>query len=237
MLERDITNGKEYDSGQGTKLADLDHSIRVMLKHSYPNSKKDDFITYKHLSQYCMDFLGDIIERANEKNEAIKNQVTAVMPDNERPFNVEERLNQTTTFGQRVADSVARFGGSWTFIISFILLMAIWMAINLLHPFGLNFDPYPFVLLNLVLSTIAAVQAPLIMMSQNRAADYDRLQARNDFNVNKESELEIRLLHTKIDHMVQQDQTDLLEIQKLQTELLVSLSNQVTQLRQEMNQE
>ena len=99
------------------------------------------------------------------------------------------------------------------------------------------FDPYPFILLNLALSTIAAIQAPLIMMSQNRAADYDRLQARNDFNVNMESEREIRLLHTKIDHMVQQDQTDLLEIQKLQTELLVSLSNQVAQLRQEMNQE
>ena len=92
-------------------------------------------------------------------------------------------------------------------------------------------------MLNLALSTIAAIQAPLIMMSQNRAADYDRLQARNDFNVNMESEREIRLLHTKIDHMVQQDQTDLLEIQKLQTELLVSLSNQVIQLRQEINQE
>ena len=101
----------------------------------------------------------------------------------------------------------------------------------------MNFDPYPFILLNLALSTIAAIQAPLIMMSQNRAADYDRLQARNDFNVNMESEREIRLLHTKIDHMVQQDQTDLLEIQKLQTELLVSLSNQVSQLRQELNQE
>ena len=115
--------------------------------------------------------------------------------------------------------------------------MAIWMLINVLHPFGWIFDPYPFILLNLALSTIAAIQAPLIMMSQNRAADYDRLQARNDFNVNMESEREIRLLHTKIDHMVQQDQTDLLEIQKLQTELLVSLSNQVTQLRQELNQE
>ena len=115
--------------------------------------------------------------------------------------------------------------------------MAIWMLINVLHTFGWNFDPYPFILLNLALSTIAAIQAPLIMMSQNRAADYDRLQARNDFNVNMESEREIRLLHTKIDHMVQQDQTDLLEIQKLQTELLVSLSNQVSQLRQEINQE
>ena len=104
------------------------------------------------------------------------------------------------------------------------MMMAIWMLINVLHPFGWNFDPYPFILLNLALSMIAAIQAPLIMMRPKPAADYDRLQARNDFNVNMESEREIRLLYTKIDHMVQQDQTDLLEIQKLQTELLVSLS-------------
>ena len=237
MLKIDIIDGKEYEDGQGALIADLDHSIQQMLKTSYPESQMDDFITYKNLSQYCMDYLGQIIERANDKNEAIKQQVTGVMPESERPFNVEDRLTASYTFGQRVADSVARFGGSWTFIISFILMMAIWMLINVLHPFGLNFDPYPFILLNLALSTIAAIQAPLIMMSQNRAADYDRLQARNDFNVNMESEREIRLLHTKIDHMVQQDQTDLLEIQKLQTELLVSLSNQVAQLRQEMNQE
>lgn len=111
--------------------------------------------------------------------------------------------------------------------------MAIWMLINVFKPFGIQFDPYPFILLNLALSTIAAIQAPLIMMSQNRAADYDRLQARNDFNVNKTSEVEIRLLHEKIDHMVQQDQTELLEIQKLQTEMLVSLTNQLAQLKQE----
>ena len=91
-----------------------------------------------------MDYLGQIIERANDKNEAIKQQVTGVMPESERPFNVEDRLTASYTFGQRVADSVARFGGSWTFIISFILMMAIWMLINVLHPFGWNFDPLSF---------------------------------------------------------------------------------------------
>lgn len=175
MLKIDIIDGKEYEDGQGSLIADLDHSIQQMLKTSYPESQMDDFITYKNLSQYCMDYLGQIIERANDKNEAIKQQVTGVMPESERPFNVEDRLTASYTFGQRVADSVARFGGSWTFIISFILMMAIWMLINVLHPFGWNFDPYPFILLNLALSTIAAIQAPLIMMSQNRAADYDRL--------------------------------------------------------------
>ncbi|MGC4387798.1 DUF1003 domain-containing protein, partial [Streptococcus suis] len=102
------------------------------------------------------------------------------------------------TFGQKIADAVARFGGSWTFIICFVHLMIICMALNVIKPFGIVFDAYPFILLNLALSTIAAIQAPLIMMSQNRASDYDRLQARNDFLVNQKSEEEIRLLHEKL---------------------------------------
>ena len=114
MLKIDIIDGKEYEEGQGSLIADLDHSIQQMLKTSYPESQMDDFITYKNLSQYCMDYLGQIIDRANDKNEAIKQQVTAVMPESERPFNVEDRLTASYTFGQRVADSVARFGGSWT---------------------------------------------------------------------------------------------------------------------------
>lgn len=107
------------------------------------------------------------------------------------------------------------------------------MALNVIKPFGIDFDKYPFILLNLALSALAAIQAPLIMMSQNRASDYDRLQAKNDYNVNKVSEEGIRLLHTKLDHLVQQDQSDLLEIQKLQTEMLASLTKQLVSMQEE----
>ena len=160
------------------------------------------------------------------------------MPESERPFNVEDRLTASYTFGQRVADSVARFGGSWTFIISFILMMAIWMLINVLHPFGWNFDPYPFILLNLALSTIAAIQAPLIMMSQKTGqrimiACKREMTLTSIWSLNGKFVCCIR----KLTIWCSKDQTDLLEIQKLQTELLVSLSNQVSQLRQELNQE
>ena len=137
---------------------------------------------------------------------------------------VQEQLDSRITFGQKVADEVARFGGSWIFILSFIAFMGIWMGLNVVQPFGIAF------LLNLVLSTLAAVQAPLIMMSQNRASDYDRLQARNDYHVNKQSKEEIRLLHEKIDHLVQQDQSDLLTIQKLQTEMIMGVSQQVEKM-------
>ena len=99
MLKRDIIDGKEYDSVHGALIADLDHTIQTMLQLSYPDSQMDDFITYKNLSQYCMDYLSQIIDRANEKNEAIKQQVTAVLPMTEAPFNVEDRLTASYTFG------------------------------------------------------------------------------------------------------------------------------------------
>ena len=129
---------------------------------------------------------------------------------------IQEQLDSRITFGQKVADEVARFGGSWTFILSFVAFMAIWMGLNVVQPFGIAFDKYPFILLNLALSTLAAVQAPLIMMSQNRASDYDRLQARNDYHVNTQSKgKKIDFLHEKIHHLVQQDQSDLLTIPKI----------------------
>lgn len=232
MVCVDFIDQKVYSEAEGLFVSDLDLGIKGLIRARYPFALDSDFISYRNLSHYCMNYLDEIVQRANQKNEKIKYNVTTLMKEEEKPFNVEERLNKQATIGQRIADDVARFGGSWTFIIVFVSIMAIWMLVNIMKPFGIQFDPYPFILLNLALSTIAAIQAPLIMMSQNRAADYDRLQARNDFNVNKTSELEIRLLHEKIDHMVQQDQFELLEIQKLQTEMLVSLGNQLAQLKQ-----
>jgi uncharacterized membrane protein/uncharacterized membrane protein YeaQ/YmgE (transglycosylase-associated protein family) len=126
----------------------------------------------------------------------------------------EERM----TFGQRVADRVAQFGGSWTFIGSFLLAMVIWMIINgqLKRPF----DPYPFILLNLCLSCLAALQAPVIMMSQNRQALKDRLMATNDYEVNLRSELGIQTLHSHFDQLRERDWSDLVQMQKRQIELL-----------------
>ena len=173
------------------------------------------------LLDYRLVFLDEVISNANEKNEHVRETVHDVTKSLlYEDQDIQEQLDSRITFGQKVADEVARFGGSWTFILSFVAFMAIWMGLNVVQPFGIAFDKYPFILLNLALSTLAAVQAPLIMMSQNRASDYDRLQARNDYHVNTQSKEEIRLLHEKIDHLVQQDQSDLLTIQKLQTEMI-----------------
>ncbi len=142
-------------------------------------------------------------------------------------------LSKTLTFGQRVSDAVARFGGSWSFIFIFVGVLLGWMIINGLSLFGLHFDPYPFILLNLALSCIAAIQAPIIMMSQNRSADRDRLDAENDFHVNLKSEHELRILHAKLDHLTQNQLPHDLEIEKLQLQILGEVRTELTNLRNE----
>ncbi|NLH82582.1 MAG: DUF1003 domain-containing protein [Phyllobacteriaceae bacterium] len=128
------------------------------------------------------------------------------------------------SFGERAADAVASFGGSWTFIIVFAMVLIVWMAINVAMASG-AFDPYPFILLNLVLSCLAAVQAPIIMMSQKRQEAKDRLRSENDYRVNLKAELEIRHLHEKIDHLLSHQWQRLAEIQQMQIELIEDRTN------------
>jgi uncharacterized membrane protein len=122
---------------------------------------------------------------------------------------------------------VADFGGSWTFIISFLLFIVVWIAANVYILVNKGFDPYPFILLNLILSCIAALQAPVIMMSQNRQEEKDRNRAKKDYMINLKSELEIRMIHDKIDHMIMHQQQELIEIQKVQIEMMNDILNQI----------
>jgi uncharacterized membrane protein/uncharacterized membrane protein YeaQ/YmgE (transglycosylase-associated protein family) len=130
-------------------------------------------------------------------------------------------FEEQMTFGERVADLVAKFGGSWTFIGLFLLTMLVWMIIN--TELRTPFDPFPFILLNLVLSCVAALQAPVILMSQNRQEGKDRIRAEHDYVVNLKAELEIRLLHTKVDQLLTHQWQRLLEIQQLQVDLIEDL--------------
>lgn len=133
------------------------------------------------------------------------------------------RFSAQTTFGQRIADRVAAVGGSWPFVLGFFVVLLAWIAVN---SFGLQhraFDPYPYILLNLLLSCLAAVQAPIIMMAQNRVAARDRMQADHDFQINLKAELEISSLHEKIDHLLHSQWQEMVEIQEMQIELLEEL--------------
>ena len=131
------------------------------------------------------------------------------------------------TKGQKIADHVASFGGSWKFIIGFGVFILFWIVLNVFWLMNRSFDPYPFILLNLILSCLAAIQAPVIMMSQNRQEDKDRKRSKNDYMVNLKSELEIRLLHEKIDHLIMHQQQELLEIQKVQIGMMNDIINLV----------
>jgi uncharacterized membrane protein len=148
---------------------------------------------------------------------------------------VEETDFSDLTLGQRVADKVATFGGSWTFIISFGFVITLWISINSWLLSIKPFDPYPFILLNLLLSCLAALQAPVIMMSQNRQEEKDRERAKKDFLINLKSELEIRLLHEKVDYLIMHQQQDLLEIQKIQVEMMDSIIQKIEKINQTSN--
>lgn len=166
----------------------------------------------KYISNFLMKEMGELSQMENKVITALKNK-TLVSDNLADP-------DDKTTFGQRVADKVASFGGSWTFIITFVCFLLGWIGINAFVFLNKGFDPYPFILLNLILSCIAALQAPVIMMSQNRQGEKDRQKAENDYMVNLKSELEIRMLHEKLDHLILHQEQSLIEIQKVQIDMM-----------------
>jgi uncharacterized membrane protein len=139
--------------------------------------------------------------------------------------NVDAEFEQDLTLGAKMADKLATFGGSWTFLIIFASILFIWIGLNSFLLLKKPFDPYPFILLNLVLSCLAAIQAPVIMMSQNRQEAKDRLRSQHDYQVNLKAELEIRHLHDKIDHLLSHQWERLVEIQQIQIDLLSELAH------------
>ncbi|HTJ82143.1 MAG TPA: DUF1003 domain-containing protein [Polyangiaceae bacterium] len=141
--------------------------------------------------------------------------------------NLAAQFRGRATFGERMADGVARIGGSWAFVGGFAVALVLWMIVNSVILRGAPFDPYPYILLNLVLSTLAAIQAPVIMMSQNRASARDRMQADEDFRVNLKAEIEVAALHEKIDHLLHEQWESLLDMQQAQLELLEDLGERV----------
>jgi uncharacterized membrane protein len=166
----------------------------------------------RYIEELLRDEHGEVTELDRQVTESIARHDTIVE-------NTEAEFEQHRSLGERLSDGLAAFGGSWAFLISFSLLLLVWISLNLIEGQG-AFDPYPFILLNLVLSTIAAIQAPVIMMSQNRQEAKDRARSLNDYRVNLKAELEIRHLHEKMDHLITRQWQRLAEIQQLQIELM-----------------
>jgi uncharacterized membrane protein len=173
--------------------------------------RKDDLLGFlRRNPEAALSMMGEIARRLRGANALIEQRASR---------NVNELMEQKFTFGDRLADRIAQFGGSWAFLICFAITLFMWMGLNSLESIWHPFDPYPFIFLNLILSCLAAVQAPIIMMSQNRQAAKDRLQADLDYQVNLKAELQIRSLHLKIDELRTSELRDFVEIQRQQLDL------------------
>ena len=216
--------GKIIDARDGTRLDMLRPALAAHIRATHPDIAEDAWISRDALAAERANLVAQTLTAERGDLSDIERDVIESLARNETVAeNVEEELDGKRTFGERCADLIASFGGSWTFIISFMLLLVVWMMINAWLLRAGAFDPYPFILLNLVLSCIAALQAPVIMMSQKRQEAKDRLRSENDYRVNLKAELEIRHLHEKIDHMLNQQWERLAKIQSIQIELMEEL--------------
>lgn len=177
----------------------------------------------KHVTHLAEELLHDGVETLTERERRVLERIAQ---RRHISHNTNQEFDTTLTLGQRVADRVASFGGSWTFIIIFGAVLLGWIALNslILARSDEAFDPYPYILLNLMLSMLAALQAPIIMMSQNRQAQKDRLDAAHDYEVNLKAELEIAALHEKIDQLREQQWAELVAMQQEQIRMLTLLS-------------
>ncbi|PIZ95501.1 MAG: hypothetical protein COX80_04375 [Candidatus Magasanikbacteria bacterium CG_4_10_14_0_2_um_filter_33_14] len=209
-------------------LKDIQPEIVKIIKKDFSKIKNTHFISLVELNKYRRQyFLSLIDEEAGEFDKVEKEVVDAISHNKILSDNIEEELDDKLSIGQKVADKVATFGGSWGFIITFFSFMALWMVLNIVFLRNTGYDPYPFILLNLVLSCLAAIQAPIIMMSQNRQEQKDRQRSEHDYKVNLKAELEIQLLHEKIDHLIVNQNKRLLEIQKIQNDYLEEIVEKV----------
>jgi uncharacterized membrane protein len=182
------------------------------------------FICFNDLGQFRREYVREVLQEEIGELSALDREVVDSMQRHELlSENIGNEFQKERSFGERLSDRIATFGGSWTFITIFGGVLVVWIVINTIVLATRAFDPYPFILMNLILSCLAAVQAPIIMMSQNRAEARDRARAENDYKVNLKAELEIRHLHEKIDHLLSKQYNRLFEIQEIQIELLEEL--------------
>jgi uncharacterized membrane protein len=213
--------GVSHPAGKMVHLKLVRPEIAALIRTQYPGLAEDALVSADVLNVARIEYvrtlltgqLGELTKLDEEVIESLHRQEVI----SEAPEAGEEAAG---TFGERLSDRIAAFGGSWTFILCFGGFMLLWILLNVVALANRGFDPFPFILLNLILSCLAAMQAPVIMMSQNRQEVRDRRRAENDYKVNLKAELEIRHLHEKIDYLLHQQATRLIEIQQIQLEVM-----------------
>lgn len=213
--------GQELALKNLVEIGTLRPALADHIRADFPDLPDHALISLKELARYRTRYVEEILREEHGEYSDLDREVAESIARQETiAENVEDDFEEHRTLGERFSDNLASFGGSWAFLISFGVVLIVWMGINALMGELKAFDPYPFILLNLVLSCIAAVQAPIIMMSQKRQESKDRLRSLNDYQVNLKAELEIRHLHEKMDHLITRQWQRLAEIQQVQLEIL-----------------
>lgn len=195
------------------------------ILRDHPDWSQEKSICRADLNAYRSQYVHRLLESEKGELTSLEREVVESLHSHETlARDVDTEFEGEWTFGERLADRIAAFGSSWTFLVCFAVFLALWIGVNSFVLYYRPFDPYPYILLNLLLSCLAAIQAPIIMMSQNRQEAKDRLRSQHDYQVNLKAKLEIRHLHEKVDHLRSHQWERLAQIQGIQLELLAEIS-------------
>ncbi len=217
----DAISGAALKRKDAIRVDDLRPALADYIRSQHPTISSDDYVSRRAMDDLRGRYIAELLKDERGEISFLEAEVVESLKTHDTlTENIEDEYDDTRTLGDRVADWVAAFGGSWTFIIGFFAFLGFWMALNVALGEKEAFDAYPFILLNLILSTLAAFQAPIIMMSQRRQEAKDRLRALNEYKVNLKAELEIRHLHEKVDHLLNRQWERLTEIQQVQIEMM-----------------
>lgn len=219
-FQSDIS-GKSYAVSEKVSAKTIRASLLEFIQGLNPGFTSDQCLSFSELNSFREQYISHYISKQIGEITALdKTVLDSISEKTTLTDKLDDDDRQNLSAGQRLADRVATFGGSWRFIILFGLFLSVWIMVNIIFFANKGFDPYPFILLNLILSCIAALQAPVIMMSQNRQEEKDRERSKKDYMINLKSEIEIRTLHEKIDHLIMHQQQELLELQRVQIEMM-----------------
>lgn len=201
-------------------------ALQEKIKEKFPDWSSEDYICFTDLNLYRNEYIKSVLEKDKGDITSLDQEVIRSFKEYELiSENIENDIDENISFGEKLADKVAVFGGSWHFLILFFVFLFSWIIINSIFLIKNPVDPFPYILLNLFLSCLASLQAPIIMMSQNRQEKKDRIRSYSDYKTNLKAELEIRMLNEKVDLLIKHQWQRLLEIQEIQMDLIQEISN------------
>jgi uncharacterized membrane protein len=225
-------SGRVFPTDELVRGSSLRASIVDLIKQDHPDFDPEGYIGITEVNHYRQKYIKELLEKEKGELDYLEKEVYEKLHNSELlSRNLEDEISKSLKIGEKLSDNLAKFGGSWLFIISFFCFILAWIVINVFILLNRGFDPYPFILLNLLLSCLAAVQAPVIIMSQNRQEAKDRLRSQHDYQVNLKAELEINQINDKLDHLILVQMQRLLEIQQIQVDYIDEIREKISRSR------